>query len=171
MFWIVTKKLTKSEEELDNRYKYIENVSGVRPTLWIKCKYKSDRFPYHFVEYYKCNTKKGEHGFIITAHMNLEVQTILMNELTAKRAIVVLNSCYLKNTVINECCSIIKSKNEQSEILLAKQKFSPEGFGINYCENVGTFGFSTTVSERELFQHRREGLIKALRNSYYRIAN
>ena len=43
---------------------------------------------------------------------------------------------------------------------------SNKGVLLNYIDNVGTFGFATSVSERELFIHRKEGLIKAIRLAF-----
>ena len=51
----------------------------------------------------------------------------------------------------------------------AKQEVSDSGYRINYMENVGAFGFPTTLSERELFQQRRLGLVKAIRAVYDKV--
>ena len=107
---------------------------------------------------------KRQYGLIITAHMNIEVQPILQQILSQKKALVVINSCEIQKSAKEECYRIITSKNSQSEMYFAKQEVSDSGYRINYMENVGAFGFPTTLSERELFQQRRLGLIKS--NSY-----
>ena len=98
--------------------------------------------------------------------MNLEVQCILKRELTQKRALVAINSCCLKQSIVEECRAIIKAKNPESEVRFAKQDITPTGFKVNYIDDVGTFGFSTTLSEREIYQFRNEGLIKAIRKAF-----
>ena len=58
------------------------------------------------------------------------------------------------------------TKNPHSEIFYAKQELSDAGFLMNYIEDAGEFGFRSTVSERELFQQRHLGLVKAIRTVY-----
>ena len=54
-------------------------------------------------------------------------------------------------------------------MFFAKQELSDSGYLMNYIENAGEFGFRSTVSERELFQHRRFGLVKAIRTVYEKV--
>lgn len=166
MIWIVSKELVEEESELEKRHQYIAAVTGTYVTPWqeVICmpKYNCSR-P---ITYYRCKSDKGEYGIVITAHMKDEVQSILINELGNKRAIVVINSCGIEKQIMNECCSIVRRINPNSIILWAKQERSALGKEINYVDNVGTFGFPTTNSERELFQQRRVGFIKAIRKAY-----
>ena len=83
--------------------------------------------------------------------------------------LLIVNSCLLKTRYKKDFLDIIKIKNPQSELFFAKQERNDSGFLVNYVDNVGEFGFSTSQSERELFIHRKEGLIKALRLAYERI--
>lgn len=169
MIWIVSKSLIGSDLELEKRHKYIEEITGARVSPWRECVCKSERFLYRNISYYQCRSEKGEYGVAITAHMNLEVQAILKRELSQKQAIVVINSCKLSKREVKECCSIVRKKNVQSEILFAKQERSPDGLSLNYYSEVGTFGFPTTVSERVMFQNRKNGLIKAVRKAFDKV--
>ena len=102
--------------------------------------------------------------------MVTEVQAILQQVLLRKRARVVINSCKINRNVQNECLRIITSKNPRSEMYFAKQEMIDSGELINYMDNVGAFGFKTTLSERELFQQRQLGLVKAIRMVYDKVA-
>ena len=103
------------------------------------------------------------------SHMNIEVQPILQQVLSSKRALVVINSCEIRKGAKDECYRIMASKNPHSEMFFAKQEISDSGYLINYMENAGAFGFQTTTSERELFQQRRLGLVNAIRVVYDKV--
>ena len=169
MIWVISKSLVASKEELDNRRQVIQEITQAKVSSWAEhcCSYV--RWPHTPFEFYQCTSRKGEYGVVITAHMNREVQPMLQQILSTKKALVVINSCELQKTAKEECFHIIKSKNSQSEMFLAKQEVADSGYKVNKMENVGTFGFPTTVSERELFQQRRLGLERAIRAVYDRV--
>lgn len=54
-------------------------------------------------------------------------------------------------------------------MFFSRQELSESGYKINYIENAGTFGFRSTISERELFQQRKLGLVKAIRTVYDKV--
>ena len=90
--------------------------------------------------------------------------------LTNKKALVVVNSCAINEETKEQCLRIVKSKNEGSELYFANQTLDEKGRALNYCDYVGTFGFATTESERELFQKRQLGLTKAIRTVFEKVA-
>ena len=102
--------------------------------------------------------------------MNLEIQQILQQVLSRKKALVIINSCAMEEKSKLDCINIIKGKNPNSEIFYAKQELSASGCLMNYIEDAGEFGFRSTMSERELFQQRRLGLVKAIRTVYEKVA-
>ena len=169
MIWIVSEELVEDESELEKRHKYIGDVTCTKVTPWQEVRCKSVWNMRGTVTYYRCKSDKGEYGIVITAHMRDEVQSILIKELELKRAIVIINSCGIDKQIIDECSAIVRCKNHNSEVLLAKQEHSVNGKEINYYDNVGNFGFPTTSSERELFQNRREGFIKAVRKAFNKV--
>ena len=59
----------------------------------------------------------------------------------------------------------IKKRNQQSELYLAQQEKDQR----NYADNFGTFGFLTTKSEREVFMHREDGLMQAIRRAFEKV--
>lgn len=165
MIWIVSKRVSGSESELKCRHQFIENVTQVRVSPWNKRVCAANRRFQSPVEFYQCASNKGEYGIIITAHIN-EVLAIVENVLTNKKALVIVNSCIIKNYIKNKYLGIVKARNSQSKLFFARQERSNTGVLLNYIDNVGTFGFATSVSERELFIHRKEGLIKAIRLAF-----
>ena len=169
MIWIVSEALVVSEEELNNRHQVIQEITQVKVSPWSKHYCKSARWPHAPFAFYQCVSQKGEYGLVVTAHMNLEVQPILQQVLSPKKALVVINSCEIRKSAKDECFRIVTSKNSQSEMYYAKQEMSNSGYLINYMENAGAFGFQTTMSERELFQQRRLGLVKAIRTVYDKV--
>ena len=67
---------------------------------------------------------------------------------------------------------IVKEINAKSEVYFAMQERKQKSnitYEVNPLDDVGTFGFETTKSERELFRKRKNGLIKALREAYERV--
>ena len=169
MIWVVSKSLVASKEELDSRHQIIQEITQAKVTPWTKQCCIGARWPYRLIEFYQCTSQKGEYGLVITAHMNIEVQPILQQILSQKKALVVINSCEIQKSAKEECYRIITSKNLWSEMYFAKQEVSDSGYRINYMENVGAFGFPTTLSERELFQQRRLGVVKAIRAVYDKV--
>lgn len=169
MNWIVSNKALSSVNELTDRTKFIQEIARAKVTFWREQSCKGAGVFKPPVKFYQCSSEKGEHGFFITAHINVEVQPILLHVLTGKKALVVINSCALTETTKAQCLDIVKSKNSGSELYFAKQTLDQDGRAINYYDDVGTFGFATTTSERELFQNRNIGLVKALRSVFEKV--
>ena len=170
MIWIVTKTVCKSQEELEHRHKYIQDVTGARVSPW--CEFECKRlgvFPAKF-GCYKCQSDKGEYGVIITAHIN-EVTTIINNIIGDKRAIVVANSCEWERGFSKKILDLVNTKNRNSELFFAKQQKDDNGHLVNYADDIGEFGFKTTLSERKLFRQRQSGLIKAIRIAYDKVVS
>lgn len=168
MIWIVSKAASSSEKELVCRHKFIEDVTQASVSPWLERISGVNRFLRPRVGFYQCTSHKGEYGIVITAHIN-EVPSIVGNVLANKKALVIVNSCIIKKNIRNDFLSIVKAKNIQSELFFAKQEVSDSGALVNYIDNVGTFGFGTSASERELFRHRKEGLIKAIRLAFDKV--
>lgn len=112
MIWVVSKSLVASKEELDSRHQIIQEITQAKVTPWTKQCCIGARWPW-LIEFYQCTSQKGEYGLIITAHMNIEVQPILQQILSQKKALVVINSCEIQKSAKEECYRIITSKNSQ----------------------------------------------------------
>lgn len=171
MIWIVSKSIIRSKGELDNRLLFIKDLTQTQVSPW-KISFCGQSRPFTpKTEFYQCISKKGEYGIIITAHI-YEVQVILKEVLSKKKALVAVNSCAIYQESRNDIQSVVKEKNKQSELFFAKQEKIIESRGIfelNYVENVGTFEFATTRSERELFQQRKHGLTSAIRFAFEKV--
>lgn len=83
-----------------------------------------------------------------------------------RNTVLCVDSCAMQKNSRLDCINVVKGKNPHSEIFYAKQELSDAGFLMNYIEDAGEFGFRSTVSERELFQQRHLGLVKAIRTVY-----
>lgn len=169
MNWIVSDKALSSVNELVNRTEFIQEIVHAKVTPWRERSCKGVGLLKPPVKFYQCKSEKGEYGFFITAHINIEVQPILQYVLTNKKALFVINSCALSEATKIQCLNIVKSKNSGSELYFAKQTLDEKGYALNYYDNVGAFGFATTESERELFQNRNLGLTKALRSVFEKV--
>ncbi len=169
MNWIVSDKAVSSINQLTNRAEFIQEITQTKVTPWCEYTCKGQGLFRPSIKFFQCRSEKGEYGFFITAHINIEVQPILRHVLTSKKALIIINSCALNEEIKMQCMDIVKSKNSGSELYFAKQTFDEEGYALNYYDDVGTFGFATTASERELFQNRSLGLIKALRTVFEKV--
>lgn len=169
VIWVVSKSVCNSFEELNSRHKYIKEVTKAEVTPWSEssCEYKWLGIK-RTCSFYVCKSKKGEYGIIITAHIP-EIVAIFKNLASSKRAIIVVNSCEINKGVSSQFLSIVKQKNIYSELFYAHQEKHPNGSLVNYADDVGDFGFRTTLSERMLFRHRNEGIIKAIRGSFQKV--
>lgn len=169
MIWVVSKSVCSSSEELNNRHKYIKEVTKAEVSPWLEsvCQYKHLGFK-KTCHFYVCKSKKDEYGIIITAHVN-EIVPIFNILALRKRAIVVVNSCEIRKEVSSIFLSIVKEKHSNSELYYACQEKHPDGLLVNYADDVGDFGFRTTLSERMLFRYRNEGIIKAIRGSFQKV--
>lgn len=170
MIWVVSKSVCESQQELENRHKYIEDVTNTRVSPWTEyvCPTKILGVFKTKLYYYKCKSDKGEYGTVITAHID-EVAAIINSVIERKRAIVVINSCELEKGGSQKYLSIVTDKNRQSELFFAKQEITDKGYLVNFVDNFGSFGFRTTFSERELFRYRLSGLASAIRKAYDKV--
>lgn len=96
MIWVISKRLVASKDELDNRHQIIQEITQAKVSQWSEHCCSGARWPYTPFEFYRCASQKGEYGLIVTAHMNIEVQPLLQQLLSAKKALVVINSCEIK---------------------------------------------------------------------------
>ena len=168
MIWIVSKSIITSNKELEYRHQYIQEVCAADVSPWASHKCPRRTLLNPAIEYFVCTSKKGEYGVVVTAHIN-EVSQILLSVLSDKKALVFINSCAINAKVQKLCLDATKCKNKNSELFFAKQEKNGDGVHLNYIDDVGTFGFGTTLSDRELFQNRRLGLVKALRSVYCKV--
>ena len=168
MIWIISKSIVRSEKELENRRQYIKDVTKAEVSLWALSKCKSRRLFSPEIEFFQCISKKGEYGVVITAHIQ-EVADILNAVLSRKAAKVIINSCAIRKDLQTAILELVKNKNGCSEVFFAKQEHTSEGYELNFTDDVGRFGFSTTESERELFQHRKLGMMQALRKAFKKV--
>ncbi len=171
MIWIVSKEATKSADELPFRHEFIEDVTQVRVSPWQERACAVDCSLQRPVEFYQCMSPKGEYGLVITAHIK-EIPSLIHYVVTEKRAIIAINSCVLQKEYLKGFLEQVKRKNRYSELYYAKQKWYEEDTVkalVNFVDDVGSFGFDTTQSERELFVCRNMGLTKAIKSAFDKV--
>lgn len=171
MIWIVSKDAANSAEHMSSRHQYIEDVTQARVSPWQERACAVDCRLERPVKFFQCKSDKGEYGVVITAHFE-EVWSLIYHVITAKKAIIAVNSCVLHREYLKEFSAIVMEKNPHSELYFAKQKWYEEDKPktlVNFVDNIGSFGFATTESERELFRRRNLGLTRAIRLSYEKV--
>ena len=166
MIWIISSKVCDKEEE-EKRKQFINVVTEARVSSFKRfCfEYRAFPNPNQQVEFFQCKSDKGEYGFFITAHNN-EVIPILKKVLTLKRSVVVVNTCATNKKLKKAIYDTVKQYNSNSEVYFATQEGHHKGILVNYLDDYGDFGFRTSKSERKLFRHRTEGLIRAIRIAF-----
>ena len=166
MIWIVSCSIAGTEENLSARHQFIELVSQARVSPWQKRIAVVEGK--HCLDYYQCQSEKGEYGFLITAHID-ETFAILKATKSSKKTIYAINSCQVSNMYKFGLLNIIKGNNRQSELYLAQQEKGQRNWLFNYADDLGTFGFRTTKSERELFMRRENGLTESIRLAFEKV--
>lgn len=166
MIWIVSSSIAGTEENLSARHEYIEMVSQARVSPWQKR--TAVIAGKRYLNYYQCKSDKGEYGLFVSAHTP-EAAIILSATISWKRTIYAINSCQISDKHKFNLLHTIKQYNQQSELYLAQQEREQRNGFFNYAEDFGTFGFLTTKSEREVFMHREEGLMQAIRRAFEKV--
>lgn len=149
------------------RNQYIKEVSGANVSRWQRkvCENRLGRNKGEKINFYQCKSDKGEYGINITAHID-EVISILLEVLSQKRAIVVINACKISPRIEKILFDFVKQKNINSELYFAKQERVNEKQFLNIIADVGEFGFQSSKSERLLFRNRSLGVVKAIRMAF-----
>ena len=179
MIWIISDNLISDALMLTARHQFIEDVTHTRVSPWNRrVAYSTGKQRassvigikrLYTVPFYQCVSARGEYGVFITAHAH-ELETILESFLSPKKTLYIINSCQIYIRSRYALHDLIKNSSSQSELFLAHQAPPQAGIFYNYAEDVGTFGFPTTESERELFMHREDGLTRAIRLAFVKVS-
>ena len=162
VIWIVSSSIAGTEENLSARHEYIKMVSQAHVSPWQKR--TAVIAGKRYLNYYQCKSEKGEYGLFVSAHTP-EADIILSATISWKRTIYAINSCQISDKHKLNLLHTIKKRNQQSELYLAQQEKDQR----NYADNFGTFGCLTTKSEREVFMHREDGLMQAIRRAFEKV--
>lgn len=164
MIWIVTSDVAGDEGERAARLQYIKNVTGDKNISWNKC-----LFPYVNFDFYYCVTNDGINGIFITGHINKVICFCYIKHIVTHN-FVVANTCVIRKNEDKKILKDMRSIDTNACLYYAKQTLEhiPTVFPIYsaYIKDVGNFGFKTSKSERLLYQHRNQGLMKAIERGF-----
>lgn len=163
MVWIVSANIAGDASERQGRLQFIKEITEDRNSKWVK---KS--LPFIRGEFYECETADGLNGAFITAH-NYTVYDICMTPRIANKDFVVANTCIMTKNYDKAILKQMLKWNSDALLFFAKQAQIWEGLRLLYSNsinNVGTFGFKTSKSERILYRNRRKGLMEAIKCAF-----
>lgn len=170
MRWIVStgKDIYVDSSQLQARLNYIRQVTNAEVTEWkiLRIKGTNKQFLY-------CISDDGLNGTFITAHIG-EVRLICSLYEVASGDFVIANSCIWEKALDKQILRDMMKINRSVELWFAKQEVSVEGGSLlRQCttlNNMGQFGFHTSLSERQLFTKRRNGFMTAVRGAYVKVS-
>lgn len=170
MRWIVStgKDIYVDNNQLQARLNYIRQVTNAEVTEWkmLQIKGTGKQFLY-------CISADDLNGTFITAHIG-EVRLICSLREVANGDFVIANSCIWEKSLDKQILRDMMKVNRNVELWFAKQEVSVEGGNmLRQCttlNNIGQFGFHTSLSERQLFAKRRNGFMAAVRESYIKVS-
>lgn len=170
MRWIVSsgKDIYVDKSQLQARHNYIRQVTSAEVTEWkiLQIKGSNKQFLY-------CISDDGLNGTFITAHIG-EVRLICSLYEVASGDFVIANSCIWEKSLDKQILRDMMKVNRSVELWFAKQEVSVEGgHMLRQCttlNNLGQFGFHTSLSERQLFTKRRNGFMASVREAYVKVS-
>jgi hypothetical protein len=168
MTWIVGlgEGIEVGDSQLSARGEYIQKVTGSVVSEWSLIMVGNVRVQC-------CVSQDNIRGVFITAHMDAVLNLCQMRQVYSHNLIAV-NTCMWDKNSDNGLLLRMHRYNRDAELWFAKQIVTFESDMIfhmtNTIETVGTFGFQTSKSERELYIHRRKGFMEALELSFNRVS-
>lgn len=153
MDWIVgiDKEIAGNREQLQARKEYIRQVTGANVSKWETI--AGNGLLHGFVI---CTSLDGVDGTVVTAHI-YDVWWLAGLDWVFKKPLLVANTCVWQVGNDKKLLAQLQEKNPEIELRFAKQEiqFNPQASSVRLhvkLSNVGTFGFCTSKSERELFE-------------------
>ena len=171
MRWIVSSdsKIFVNRSHMSARLRYIQFVSGAEVTDWAVTR-ESITFPNPF---FYCATNDGLNGIFITAHIG-EVWRLCSLDEIAMCDFIIANTCIWERLLHKQVLYQMMKINRKAELWFSKQVLAMEK---NYrlrqstaLNEIGEFGFNTSLSERILFLNRRKGFMKAVALAFSRVS-
>ena len=165
MRWIVSarKEIYVDEGQMEARHNYIEQVTNAEVTKW--------RLFEH--QFFWCISDDGLNGTCITAHVG-EAKLLCTLPDICCNDFVIVNSCVWKQSTDKEVLKQMIKYNPNVKLFYAKQKLSKDSQGVlRQCailDDMGRFGFHTSLSERQLFRKREYGFMAAVKESYNEVS-
>lgn len=171
MEWILgfSADIVVDANQLKARHEYIQKVtnSEVSPWSFIQLEGKI------YKQFVCCESKDGLNGVFITAHIGAVKGLCAIKEIATKD-FVVANTCIWERFSEKDTLAGMMKHNKKAELWFAKQALSVENKHIlrqsTTVEDIGKFGFQTSVSERKMFANRRKGFMEAVNLSFDKVS-
>lgn len=167
MRWIVSSEIdiAVDQDQLQARKAYIEQVTGSKVSAWHPMRINHQLSK----EFVCCVSDDGIDGTFITAHIGQVYRLCELREI-AEGEFVVANTCIWEHLAHKTLLRSLMCRNKDIRLWFAKQELSLDHCGIfrqsTTLTNVGDFGLQTSFSERELYRHRKKGLLCAIQKSF-----
>lgn len=171
MRWIIGtgKDIAVDSNQVGARGHYIQRVTGAEVSAWsfIQVNGQVSR------KFLCCTSEDEVDGTFITAHINDVYKLCSLCEVYGGK-LVIANTCIWENMSHKNLLFNMMRFNREIELWFAKQELSIDSSLIlrqsTTLNNVGQFGFQTSLSERKLFANRGKGLMEAIRVSFDRVS-
>ena len=167
MRWIVSTNpdITGDEAALQARRDFIREVTMAEVSKWKQLCVNSKLF-------LVCTSNDGINGTFITAHAH-EALLLRTRAEIVRGEFIVANTCAVREGGDQDLLWTLKRKNPQIDLYYAKQD-PPEEDSTRPSRSVeindlGTFGFRTSLSERKLFRARKQGFVPAIQTAFERV--
>ena len=171
MRWIIGtgKDIAVDNSQVQARREYIQRVTGAKVSTWSFIQVNGQVYR----EFLCCTSSDNIDGTFITAHIKDVYNLCSLREICTGQ-FVVANTCIWERMSHKKLLSSMMSFNRNIELWFAKQELSVDGNKIfrqsTTLNNIGRFGFQTSLSERELFTNRKKGLMEAIQMSFVRVS-
>ncbi|MDD3228045.1 MAG: hypothetical protein PHE09_02410 [Oscillospiraceae bacterium] len=171
MRWIIDtgKDIAVDTNQVRARREYIRRVTDSEVTAWSFIQVNGQLCK----EYLCCTSNDRIEGTFITAHIGNVIQLCSLREICTGKFIVA-NTCIWERMLHKQLLFQMMKMNREVELFFSKQELSVDRNHIlrqsTTLNNIGQFGFQTSVSERQLFSNRRKGLMEAIQMSFDRVS-
>lgn len=168
MRWILSggKDIAVDSNQIQARRSYIQSVTDAKVSAWKTIQVNRKAF-------YICESYDEVNGTFITAHIYDVIMLCSLPDICAC-GFVVANTCIWHKGADKETLKRMRLFNKNIELWFAEQDLFLDGSQTfrqsTELNNIGLFGFQTSLSERNLFKNRNKGLVKAIRESFVRVS-
>jgi hypothetical protein len=165
--WIIEKdKNIVDSYNLQARSNYIQNVTGTKVSPWASIQVNGQIFIY-------CTSDDYINGIFITAHIQNVYTLCLLRKIYINKFIVA-NTCIWERMLPKKILHTMRKFNKNIDLWFSKQDISLECDKIfrhtTTINDIGMFGFKTSLSERKLFKNRKNGLFEAMKMSFDQVS-
>jgi hypothetical protein len=165
--WILSanNEIVVDEHQVKARRDFIHDVTGVEVSRWSKIQVNKKPFLI-------CMSYDNINGAFITAHIH-DAAMLCTSPNVYTCEFVVANTCIWHKGANKEILKLLRLNNKNIELWFAEQALFVDGQILRQStelNNVGLFGFQTSLSERNLFKNKNKGFMNAIQRSFVRVS-